>query len=525
MSLRRRLALLFGCFALLAVVSAVLSLSAVLEREESIEQLQGRYQPARSLLADLQYEFVDQETGVRGYVITGDERFLQPYTRSREEVPVLLADLRDLLGDDPRMERRVAGIESAAERWQATVAEPEIAVTRAQGAGAAAELVAAGHGRELFDALRQDVAGLREEIEAAEADAITRFDAARQRVSTVLFATVGITSFLLFLTAVLLQTWIAAPLTRLAASVRRVADGALSQPVEVRGPRDVVQLGNDVERMRQRLAADLEAAVAAQEALRQQAPAVAVLREQLRPDPPPGGPVDVAAAFQPAEGFLAGDWYDVLAVGDGGAALAVVDVSGHGPRAGGLALQAKLLLCAALREGMAPGAALGWLARHLDDTGEAFLTAFVAVLDGPQGIGAYASAGHPPALLVSEGIAAPCDPTGPLLGPLPGTWESVPFGLEPDDVLVVYTDGLIEARDDSGEEFGVERLRQALVGAGQASPRDLVEACMTAVRAFRHARFEDDVTLVALARSPVAASPAFAAAEEGSAAAGAHPAW
>jgi sigma-B regulation protein RsbU (phosphoserine phosphatase) len=491
------MAALFGSTLVVSVLLAYFALTSVVERNASIEVLQGAYQPALRLLGDLQYALVDQETSLRGFVITADDRFLEPYEQGRADSDRVGAELARVLRDDPALSATLAEIARGIDVWQSRVAEPEIATTRTGGPGAAAEQVRSGLGTELFDEVRQDIRDLRTLLEVREDAAVDRFEAARARVSAVLLTSIAIVALYGVLAAALITRWITDPLTRLMQSVQRVTEGALHEPVVAGGPRDIAELGRQIDGMRRRIVDDLEAAVAAQEALRQQAPAVALLREQLQPSPAPGGRIEVAATFQPAEGVLAGDWYDLLDVGDGRMALAVVDVSGHGTGAGGLALQAKHLLTAALRDGRRPDDALGWLAARLDDTGEAFLTCFLAIVDTASGEGEYANAGHPPALLLSADGVVACEPTGPLLGPLPGSWERRPFVLSPGDVLVAYTDGLIEARSPSGDEFGFTRLREVFLRSRGATPGDVVDACTAAVRAFRTERLDDDLTIVA----------------------------
>jgi serine phosphatase RsbU (regulator of sigma subunit)/CHASE3 domain sensor protein len=488
---------LFVSTVLLSVVLAYFALTAVLERNASIDQLQGFYQPSLRMLSDLQYALVDQETAVRAFVITADERFLEPYERGRTDLEEVEARLLSTLEQDDALMAGARRMTTAVDRWQTEVAEPEVAATRAGGPGAAERLVSAALGERLFDQAREELRTLRGSLEVQEALAVERFEEARDRVTFVLFSTVGLTALSGMVGASLITRWITQPLTRLIEGVKRVTAGALHEPVEAGGPVDIAALGRDIDSMRQRIVRDLELAVAAREALAQQAPAVLLLREQLQPSPRPDDGIEMAATFQPAEGVLAGDWYDLIDLGGGRVALAVVDVSGHGPRAGGLALQAKHLLTAALRDGKDPAQALGYLAGHLEDTGEAFLTAFLATIDTASGLGEYANAGHPPALLLSEDGVIACEPTGPLLGPLPGFWVGRQILLAPGDVLVAYTDGLIEARSEDGDEFGFTRLREVFLSMRGSPPDAVVEACTAAVRAFRTRRLDDDLTIVA----------------------------
>jgi len=513
MPVRRRLTALFGCLLLLTAVSALIARSTLAERDAAFRQLQERAEPARSRLADLQASLVDQETGVRGFVITADEAFLEPYEQGRVRSDRLLLELGNLLDDDElALQAELADVEAALTRWREQVAEPEIALTRDGGAGAAAQLVRAARGRMLFDQLRAEVEQVRSRVSVRQQVAQERADAARRQVTRALEFSVAGSAVLLMVAAALVRQWLTRPLDQLTSGVRGVASGALHTPVRVDGPSDLVSLGRDVDDMRRRIVGDLDAAVAAREALEQQAPAVALLWDRLRATDldeavVPAG-VEVAAALHPAEGVLAGDWYDLIDVGGGVVAVAVVDVSGHGTAAGALALASKQLLGAALRDGRDPGDALAWLAHHLGDTGEAFLTAFVAVVDTASGRGWYANAGHPPAMVVGRGGTVPCPETGPLLGPFRGEWESRRLELGPGDTLFTYTDALLETRTADGEEFGEQRVLALLADERGGDARRLVDTAVDAVRGFRAGRLADDLTVLALVWKGPSSAPA-----------------
>ncbi len=140
-----------------------------------------------------------------------------------------------------------------------------------------------------------------------------------------------------------------------------------------------------------------------------------------------------AAAFEPAVGVLTGNWYDTVPLGEGQVGMVVIDVAGHGATSGVLALHAKHLLLPALHQGMEPGEALSWLAETL-------------------------GAGHPPVLLHRADGMVELGPTGPLVGPVPGSWDTDGFTMAAGDLMVAYTDGVVEARRGDGEEFGDRRL-------------------------------------------------------------------
>lgn len=146
--------------------------------------------------------------------------------------------------------------------------------------------------------------------------------------------------------------------------------------------------------------------------------------------------VEVAARMDPAEGVLAGDWYDTVEVTQNRLALVLGDVAGQGPASAVFALRLKASLAAALRAGLTPAQALGVTAADLGDIApELFATALVAVIDTATGTLTYANAGHPAALILTSeagrhsgpgggrGAGAGLSrvelaPTGPLLSPV-----------------------------------------------------------------------------------------------------------
>ena len=110
-----------------------------------------------------------------------------------------------------------------------------------------------------------------------------------------------------------------------------------------------------------------------------------------------------------------------------------------------------------------------------------------------------ANGGHPPLFVVrSDGRIDTIGSTGPVVGLLPNAaWRAVELPFRRGDTLVAYTDGVIEARNDAGEEFGDARVREALAAA-RGDVRAIGNALTAAVDA--HGRAEDDVTVIVARR-------------------------
>jgi serine phosphatase RsbU (regulator of sigma subunit)/CHASE3 domain sensor protein len=499
-SLQRRV-LAIAAATFLAVAGLIgFSGTVVLDLRESLDRQRTVLIPAIRSVADYDVAVREQQRGERGFVISADEKFLVSYEEGAEQADTARMALERQLAGDPEGLRLLATAEEAHRVWVEEAAEPAIAAVRRSDRDEAAVTVAnLGHPR--FERLQAALTDL--EVHADERIAVA--ERLLQQSEDDLFRLLlgaGVAALLiLVLVLAALDRWVIEPVQRLSRAVRTVAAGDLTEPVTVDGPREVVDLAADVEAMRLRIVAELEEMRRANEALEQQAPLVVGLRDVLVPSIAAPASIELDSLFLPAEGVLAGDWFDLWTLDDGRVAVVVVDISGHGADAGLFALRLKDLLVSSLAIFPQPGAALGWVADRLGDTGERFATIFLAVIDPDRGRMAYASAGHPAVLLASPSRIVSLLPTGPLLGPLRSGWETRNVELDRDAVLVAYTDGLIEARSEAGEEFGSTRLLEVVTRLRSGRPCDVVEGCRSELEAFAAGRYQDDVTLVALSAS------------------------
>lgn len=177
----------------------------------------------------------------------------------------------------------------------------------------------------------------------------------------------------------------------------------------------------------------------------------------------------VAATYHPGgtEAAVGGDWYDVITLGGGRTALVIGDVMGRGVRAAAVMGQLRTAVRAYARLDLPPHEVLqllDGLAMEID--ANQIATCVYAVHDPNEGRLVYASAGHLPILVRDENgtVLRADEPTGPPLGT--GGWMhasgSVPLG--PGSTAVLYTDGLVERRDEDLDE-GIAALERALAGA------------------------------------------------------------
>lgn len=451
---------------------------------------------AEALLASA----VDQETGERGYLLTGQASFLQPYDRGVAQTPRLLGELRRQLAGRPADLSTLGSLEARYAAWLDDVARPEIADVRDGQRALAVAIERTGSGKQHFDALRVAVADLLTLVTDQSASAQSQAD--RVLGTTFVLVVLRVAIVLLLLAAALyaLRRWVTTPVERLARNVRAVAAGDLDRPVLGHGPPELASLGDDVERMRRRLRDEAEELRQVRGALAEHSPLHLLVHSELEPSDE-ASPLAVAGRQLPAEGVLAGDWYDVLSVAPDRVAAAVVDISGHGPRAGLFALKVKHLLTPMLRFGVAPGEAVGWVATECGETEEQFATGLVVEIDLAAGRCRYANAGHPAGLVFRGGrLERSLGTTGPIMCALPGSWTTGEVPIDGGDLLVLLTDGVLEARrraDDA--EFGVVGVREAVEGLGPApTPEAAVEAIVTALGDQCTFPLKDDATVVVL---------------------------
>jgi serine phosphatase RsbU (regulator of sigma subunit) len=240
------------------------------------------------------------------------------------------------------------------------------------------------------------------------------------------------------------------------------------------------------ERLRQAHAREREVAVALQEAMLPAAPAIGHHRAAVR--------------YWPAIGSLnvCGDWYDLVDLPDERFAVAVGDVVGHGLEAAAVMGMLRSALSAATRALERPAQALEVLGLYARSVEGALNTTAVKVMVEPRSqLLIYSSAGHPPPILVhADGSCEMLDrATDPPLGarpqhvPRPQAGQTYTRG----DTLVLYTDGLIERRDQS-IEAGLNHLKDILCRQCTLSPERLADTLLARLGVAGGAR--DDIALV-----------------------------
>jgi CHASE3 domain sensor protein len=434
-------------------------------------------------LGDLRLAYSDQETGARGFVLAGDATFLQPYDHGRAVETATRGLLATRLSADPTDRARLDAIGAAAARWHTEGAEPSIAQRRS-GALPDAQLVE--RGKSLFDELRASL----DRLDGPLRERAQRADDETARIQRIALGGAGVTLAAALgggaLVLVLFRRWVTRPMAGIGAAARAIEE-----------LRDVSLA---VDFLQRSLSDARDRAVRAYETLEQSAVLALHVRSELADQhgPAPAG-WELASTMRSAEGYVAGDCYDIGLVSPTALYIVMIDVTGHGATAALHALKAKTQLRTAVRSGLAPGDAMSWLARHQGRDDE-YLTAWISIVDTVTGACAYANAGHPPALLADGTTVVELGATGPLVGPFNATWSTERTQLGPGATLLVHTDGLTEATGTDRERLGEQRVRDRLVSIGGLGARATIEALNAMVDEYRGGPLADDLSMAVLHR-------------------------
>jgi len=209
-----------------------------------------------------------------------------------------------------------------------------------------------------------------------------------------------------------------------------------------------------------------------------------------------------SASFQVATRYVpmtsvAGDFYDFLVANDRQAGLLIADVSGHGVPAALIASMVKLAATSQRVNAADPAALLSGMNQALcGNTQNQFVTAAYVHLDVDSGSLRYAAAGHPPMLLLRAGEVLTVEENGLILAAFTfATYSSVALPFKPGDRLLLYTDGLIEAANVEGAEFGQHRLSALLSGSSSLAPEKAADHIISVIQSWSRTQ-NDDLTLL-----------------------------
>lgn len=214
------------------------------------------------------------------------------------------------------------------------------------------------------------------------------------------------------------------------------------------------------------------------------------------------GRLDVVFRYIPM-GWVGGDLFDVVENADGSTTFFISDVSGHGVGAAFVTAMIKTSILAYSSQ----SSSIADLVRRVNDAidslvlDDMFVTAFFGILDADAKKVQYVNAGHLATLLLPSGKKGieQLESTQVPLGITDGLdFEAEETSVKVGDRLILYTDGIIEAPNQAGEQFGMARFEESLLSHGESELEALVDGVVRDLMEFSgHDAFDDDVNLVA----------------------------
>ncbi len=499
MSLRARLVLLCAFF--LVIASGAAGAGAVLVlRANDARRDHTEFATAGQLAQDLEATYVAEAASIRSYFLTGEESSLEDYNAKRIHAGDVNGRLLGLVMNDRTLVRDVNAVTAAARSWRNDAILPLI--TLQESTGQSQQVVDAyrdGPAVTTYQTIASRLSTLRANVTKKVQSSDARASKTRDEVAQFAIGSLVAAGLVIVVMSLVARLWISRPLMQLG---RALQNEPSDIPMRRKGPKEIVRLAADVESLRERAHTEIEMASRTREGLSQNAALLMSIRAQLETSPenlPPEWAV--AAQLVPATGIVAGDCYNIDVLGRQYLTIVVVDVAGHGAGSAVVALRANELLRAGVRSYDDPADAVTWTSAQLSDLDpEMFVTAFVGKLDFETGVLRYVNAGHPAAIVCDGVNSAELGPTGPLIGPFSGTWQSREAVIGPGQLLVAYTDGLTEMRNVKREEFGPKRLRHVLHENYGEACDELIKQCLAEVEAFSDGRAHDDVTMTVIGR-------------------------
>lgn len=219
----------------------------------------------------------------------------------------------------------------------------------------------------------------------------------------------------------------------------------------------------------------------------------------LRQEPVEAPGLDIAFLNIPSS-KVGGDYYEIMPLDGAGVVCSVNDVAGHGIPAALLMSVFRSSFVHMLRQGNGIAATIRHLNRLIAETTEAdlYVTSFVCRIDPALGLLEYINAGHPSPLVLRGGKTLSLGAGGMVVGMFAAAeYEVTPFLLQPGDILLLYTDGVVEAANDRGEEYAAARLAAAARKRRRLPAAELQAGLLADIRRFcGRDQFADDLTLM-----------------------------
>ncbi len=319
--------------------------------------------------------------------------------------------------------------------------------------------------------------------------------------------------FLVICSVLFVSNNLTAPIRRLATAVNRIGQGELDTKVtKIKSGDELGQLSTGFNDMVDKLNQHVEALSKEMSARRLVENELSIAREiqsSLLPRTFPPFPnkteFDLYARNEAAR-HVAGDFYDFFFVNENTLMIVMADVSGKGIPAAMIMAVTRTIIRNLANTGQSPARILEEANKLLIEsrTQPIFVTVFLGCYDTVSGTLTYANAGHHPAYLINQQgeINSTGEATGTIVGMLDeATYENNSLILAPENYLVLYTDGIPEARSPEKQFFGDENFKKLLSEKAGKSTHEICDDIVDRVTEFQAGELADDITLLVLLRN------------------------
>ena len=327
---------------------------------------------------------------------------------------------------------------------------------------------------------------------------------AKQRIRRALWGVVGLAGLFALVLALVVSRRLSRPIDALVAFTRRVSAGDLKTRIEPEGARELETLGAAMNRMVEELG-DARERLTEQQRMQKELEIATRLQMSILPNAPRMPGVEIAARMIPAD-EVGGDYYDVLGDARGGW-IGIGDVAGHGLTAGVVMMMIQGIVSSLVRErpDASPSQLVSALNRVLYENiherlGQDEHVTLTLLRYDATGKVRFAGAHEEMIVVRKAGGIDRVHTPGTWVGAIPDVSKAISdstLELRPGDILVLYTDGIIQAMDAKGEQFGMDRLCDAVDARRAASVDDICDHVVDAVARFRKEQV-DDVTILVL---------------------------
>ncbi len=257
MTLRGRLRAVFLVALALLLVALAISAFSFARLLDGRRTLFNQIDPARLASEQLLIAMLNQETGVRGYVLTGQASFLQPFVQGLPAQRAASAQLDDLLSGLPGLLASAREAEQRGAAWQSGFAKPAVIATAA-GNRAYASDIALQHSKVLFDRFRAARQRLNNALASTGQEAAARLNDSTMQLAIVLISAAALAVVAGLVGQRSLRVWVTDPLLSIGGDARQVADGDLGHAITSTGPPEFRRLAGDSEAMRLRIVGELD---------------------------------------------------------------------------------------------------------------------------------------------------------------------------------------------------------------------------------------------------------------------------